>query len=79
MMRSAAKCMQYLHRAGFSLRNDLAAERELVAYTEACKRYFDERIKEAYSTCYTSADEVHPLAGMPLLSHLPLPSNNVIT
>lgn len=77
MMRSAAKCMQYLHRAGFSLRNDLAAERELVAYKEACERYFDERIRQAYSTCYTSADEVYPLAGMPLSSHLPRASNDV--
>lgn len=77
MMRSAARCMQYLYRAHFSLRNDLDAERELVAYTEACERYFDERIRQAYSTCYTSTDEVYPLAGMRLSATKPRASNDL--
>lgn len=77
MMRSAAKCMRYLYRASFSLRNDLDAERKLVAYTEACERYFDERIRQAYAACYTAADEVYPLTGMRLSTHEPRASNDV--
>jgi hypothetical protein len=77
MMRSASKCMQFLYRSSFSLRNDLDAKRELLAYSEACERYFDARIREAYATCYTSADETYPLIGMRLSQTAPRASNDV--